>query len=168
MGFNAAQVGDGNVTNIVIKSRYALLDLKCNKLEIRLKAFLRKMIKVVLDEINRADGTDYQQSDVYFNFVREVMTNATDNAQIEKTDAERRQIEINTLLSLAAVIGDEKALKLICEVLDINFDEVKDNLPTDEEAETETVKAALNQVTPDEGSEIDEQKTEGSSNSSTE
>lgn len=169
MGFNAAQVGDGNVTNIVIKSRYALLDLKCNKLEIRLKAFLRKMIKVVLDEINRADGTDYQQSDVYFNFVREVMTNATDNAQIEKTDAERRQIEINTLLSLAATIGDEMVLKLVCEVLDVDFDEVKDNLPTDEEAETEIVKAALNQVTPEnEGGGAYEQEAEGSSGVSTE
>ena len=36
-GFNSAQIGDGNITNVVIKSRYALLDLKCNKLEIRLK-----------------------------------------------------------------------------------------------------------------------------------
>lgn len=169
MGFNAAQVGDGNVTNIVIKSRYALLDLKCNKLEIRLKAFLRKMIKVVLDEINKADGTDYQQSDVWFNFVREVMTNATDNAQIEKTDAERKQIEINIILSLVQVIGDEKVLKLICEVLDIDYDEVKDNLPPDEEAETDKVKNALDQVTPDdEGGEVDEQKAEGSSSGSTE
>lgn len=171
MGFNSSQIGDGNITNIVIKSRYALLDLKCNKLEIRLKAFLRKMIRVVLDETNKANGTDYQQSDVYFNFVREVMTNATDNAQIEKTDAERKQIEINIILSLAALIGNEKVLKLVCEVLDIDFDEVKDNLPTDEEAETEEAKAALGNVTPDDeegGEGIDEQETEGSSNGSTE
>ena len=31
MGFNAAQVGDGNITNVVIKSRYALLDIKVRK-----------------------------------------------------------------------------------------------------------------------------------------
>ena len=37
MGFNSSQVGDGNITNIVIRSRYALLDLKANKLESRLK-----------------------------------------------------------------------------------------------------------------------------------
>ncbi len=42
MGFNSAQLGDGNITNIVIKSRYALLDLESNKLEIRLKQFLRR------------------------------------------------------------------------------------------------------------------------------
>lgn len=156
MGFNSAQVGDGNVTNVVIKSRYALLDLKCNKLEIRLKSFLRKMIKVVLDEINKADGTDYGQSDVWFNFQREVMTNATDNSQIEKADAERRQIEINTLLSLAAAIGDKKALQLICEVLDIDFDEVKDNI-SDMEEETATAQSVLEAVVPDGGGEIGEQ-----------
>ena len=91
MGFNSAQIGDGNITNVVIKSRYALLDLKCNKLEIRLKQFLRKLIQIVLDEINKNNETDYQQKDVYFNFEREVMTNASDNAQIEKTDAEKQQ-----------------------------------------------------------------------------
>lgn len=42
MGFNSAQLGNGNITNIVIKSRYALLDLESNKLEIRLKQFLRR------------------------------------------------------------------------------------------------------------------------------
>ena len=70
MGFNSAQLGDGNITNIVIKSRYALLDLKCDKLEIRLKSFLRKMVKVALDEINKAQGTDYDQSDVQIKFDR--------------------------------------------------------------------------------------------------
>ena len=64
MGFNSNQVGDGNITNVVIKSRYALLDLKCNKLEIRLKQFLRKILKVVLQEINNERGTDYQNKDV--------------------------------------------------------------------------------------------------------
>lgn len=80
MGFDSAQLGDGNITNIVIKSRYALLDLKCDKLEIRLKSFLRKMVKVALDEINKAMGTDYDQSDVQIEFDREVMTNAADDA----------------------------------------------------------------------------------------
>ena len=53
MGFNSAQLGDGNITNVVIKSRYALLDLKCDKLEKNLKKFLREMIKVVIDDVNK-------------------------------------------------------------------------------------------------------------------
>lgn len=132
MGFNSAQVGDGNVTNVVIKSRYALLDLKCNKLEIRLKQFLRKILKVVLQEINNAEGSDYQQKDVYFRFDREVMTNAQDNAQIELTEAQTQQVKINTLLGLAGALDQETIVQSICEVLDIDYEEIKDKLPKDE------------------------------------
>lgn len=129
MGFNSAQMGDGNITNIVIKSRYALLDLKCNKLEIRLKQFLRKILKVVLQEINETNGSDYQQRDVYFRFEREVMTNAADNAQIKLTDAQRKQTEIGTLLSLENTFGDELVIQNICEVLDIDYEEIKGKIP---------------------------------------
>ena len=64
MGFNSAQVGDGNVTNVVIKSRYALLDLKCNKLQARLEEFLDNILEVVLKEINKNNKTDYDIDDV--------------------------------------------------------------------------------------------------------
>ncbi len=133
MGFNSAQLGDGNITNVVIKSRYALLDLKCNKLEIRLKQFMRKLLKVVLKEINDANGTDYQQKDVYFAFEREVMTNAADNAQIELTDAQKQQIQVNTWLDLASRLDNDTVMQNICEVLDIDFNEIKDKLPNPDE-----------------------------------
>ena len=79
MGFNSSQVGDGNITNVVIRSRYALLDLKANKLERRLKKLLKQLVKVVLDEINKMNKTDYKVSDVYFDFVREITTNESEN-----------------------------------------------------------------------------------------
>jgi len=130
MGFNSAQLGDGNITNIVIKSRYALLDLKCNKLEIRLKQFMRKLLKVVLAEINTEQGTDYQQKDVYFDFEREVMTNAADNAQIELTDAQKQQVQITTMLNLASYLDNETLMQNICDILDIEYNEIKDKLPS--------------------------------------
>lgn len=151
MGFNSAQLGDGNVTNVVIKSRYALLDLKCNKLEIRMKQFLKKIVKVVIAEINRLDGTDYQVSDVWFDFDREVMTNAQDNAQIELTDAQKQQTQINTLLSLQGVIDDETIIQTICEVLDIDYENIKDKLPEDTEADNQEAQSTLEGVVPDEG-----------------
>ena len=155
MGFNSAQLGDGNITNVVIKSRYALLDLKCNKLEIRLKRFLKQILKVVLQEINTVDGTDYRTKDVYFDFQREIMTNASDNAQIEKTDAEKQQVVVNTLLGLQGVLDDETIIQLICDVLDIDYEEIKDKLPDPEEAQTDLQDAqdTLDQVVPDEGGE---------------
>ena len=129
MGFNSAQLGDGNITNVVIKSRYALLDLKCNKLEIRLKEFLKKIIKVVLDEINAANGTDYQLKNVYIKFQREIITNAQDNAQIQLTDAQRQGQQINNILAAANMLDDETVIEAICNILDIDYEEIKDKLP---------------------------------------
>ena len=148
MGFNSAQMGDGNITNVVIKSRYALLDLKCNKLEIRLKQFLRKILKVVLQEINETNGSDYQQRDVYFRFEREVMTNAADNAQIKLTDAQRKQTEIGTLLSLETTFGDELVIQNICEVLDIDYEEIKSKIPETDPMDLES--KAIDEIQVDE------------------
>ena len=146
MGFNSAQIGDGNITNIVIKSRYALLDLKCNKLEIRIKQFLRKILKVVLQEINDENGTDFQNKDIYFCFKREVMTNAADNAQIELTDAQKQQTQINTLLSLESTLGNELVVQNICEVLDIDYEEIKSQLPDPEANSVTSAQTALNDI----------------------
>ena len=150
MGFNSAQLGDGNVTNVVIKSRYALLDMKANKLEIRLRQFLKKILKVVLDEINGNNGTDYKPKDVYFKFEREIITNASDNAVIEKTDAEKQQTLINTLLNLAGTLDNETIVQNICEVLDIDYEEIKSKLPKDEAAATGEATKALETVVTDE------------------
>lgn len=133
MGFNAAQHGDGNITNVVIKSRYALLDLKCNKLEIRLKQFMRKLLTIVLDEINEENGTDYQQKDVYFDFQRETITNEADNAQIALNEAQKRQTEINTLLNLQQHLGSEKMMELVAEQLDLDWEELKGQIPKPED-----------------------------------
>lgn len=149
MGFNAAEVGDGNITNVVIKSRYALLDLKCNKLEARVKQFLRKIVKVVLDEINKAEGTSYQSSDVYFRFEREVMTNAADNAQIALAEAQTKQMQVNTLLSLLSQAPSEQVWKDLCTVLDWDYDEVKDKLPENPAEDVQHALTAL-ENTPDE------------------
>ena len=147
-GLNTAGLKDTNATtNIAIKSAYSLLDLKCNKMEIRLKQFMRKLLKVVLAEINDMEGTDYQQKDVYFEFEREVPTNALENAQIELTEAQRKQTEITTLLNLANHIDDETRLQLICEQLDVDYDEIKDKVPKeDENADPFKVQSALDAV----------------------
>lgn len=146
MGFNSAQLGDGNVTNVVIRSRYALLDIKTNKLESRLREFLQKILKVVLKEINERDKTDYSLKDVYFDFEREIITNALDNATIEKTDAEKQQVEINTMLNLAGTLDQETIVQMICDILDINYEDIKAKLPVDEEANTANAIAELEKL----------------------
>ena len=131
MGFNSQKVGDGNITNVVIKSRYTLLDLKCNKLEMRLKQFMRKLVKVVLDEINVYGKSAYSMHDVVLDFSRETPTNELDNAQIDATKAGTRQTEINTLLMIAERLDNETLMKSICDILEIDYEEIKDRLPPD-------------------------------------
>lgn len=151
MGFNSAQLGDGNITNIVIKSRYALLDLKCNKLEIRLKAFLKNLVKIALTEINEEKGTDYQEKDVYFEFNREVMTNATDNATIDFTKAQTEQVKMTTLLNAAALLDEETVLKAICAILDVDYEEIKDRIPKQPQTDLNAASEQLAGVIPNDG-----------------
>ena len=159
MGLNTSGLKDTNATtNIAIKAAYSLLDLKCSKLEIRLKQFLRKLLKPVLDEINEHNKTDYQMKDVYFNFKREVMSNAQENAQIKLTEAQEQSVRINTLLNLAAQLDNETLMQNICEVLDIDYEEIKDRLPDLENAD-ESLLAAESAI---EGEDIsdEEQQTQ--------
>ena len=134
MGLNTAGLKDtAATTNIAIKAAYSLLDLKSSKFEIRLKQFLRKILKPVLAEINERNGTDYQMSHVYFRFNHEIMSNAQENAQITLTEAQKRQAEINTLLGLADRLDNETLMQLICEQLDIDYEEIKSKLPKPDE-----------------------------------
>ncbi len=143
MGLNTVGLKDTTATtNVAIKAAYSLLDLKCSKLEIRLKQFLRKIIKVVLEEINKKNDTNYQLKDIYFDFKHEIMSNAHENAEIGLTEAQKRQIEINTILSLANTFNDETILQLLCEQLDIDYEEIKEKIPEQEElgiAEAQTI-----------------------------
>lgn len=136
-------------TNLAIQSAYSLLELRAKKLENRLKPFLRKLVGVVLAEVNEEHGTDYQQKDVYFEFEREIPTNAQENAQIELVEAQRKQTEITTILNLAGTIDDETKLQLICEQLDLDFTEIKDKVPKPEENATAEAQAALGGIQPE-------------------
>ena len=128
MGFNASQTGDGNITNIVIKSRYTLLDLKCNKLEKYIRSFLKPILQIALDEINEMYDTNYTLKDVEICLDREIPTNEADNAAIDKTKAETKQIEVNIILDAATKLDDETIIKALCDVLDIDYEEIKDKI----------------------------------------
>lgn len=160
MGFNSSQVGDGNITNIVIKSRYALLDLKCDKMERRLRSFLQPIIEITLNEINQKYKTNYSLKDVVLDFTRKVMANNLDNAEVEKLDAETRQIEINTLLNAVGQLPEETIIKQICSILELDFDEVQTKFQENIEIKksinelSEEILNLSNLETEDEGGEI--------------
>ncbi len=156
MALNTAGLKDTTATtNLAIKAAYSLLDLRATKLEKRLKQFLRKIVNVVLDEINAANGTNYTQADVYFDFERELPTNAQETAQIDLIEAQRKQTEITTILNLANTIDDETKLQLICEQLELGYQDIKDKVPQSEDDPTAAAQAALSGVEPEENAAID-------------
>lgn len=153
MGFNSSQVGDGNITNVVIRSRYTLLDLKADKVEKQLRKMLRKIIRVVLDEINAEHGTAYQPGDVLIKFVRVIPTNETEDAENEYRKAQIKELQVNTVLNVAANIGDEAALEAICEVMDWDLDKIKAQIKEAQEETPEAAEDILQQVVTDDENE---------------
>ena len=152
MGLNTFGLKDTSATtNIAIKSAYTLLKMKADKMEKRLRKVLKQIIKIVLAEINQENGTDYQLSDVYFDFQREPIVNETENIQNAKIEAETRQIEVNTILNVAANVGDEQTLKAICDIMEWDFDELQSQVEKlKEEQNTADARAMLEGVVTDE------------------
>lgn len=164
MGLNTAGLKDtAATTNIAIKAAYSLLDMKCNKIKIRLKQFLKKLIKAVLEEINAENDTAYKLSDVYFDFTPQIMSNAQENAQVALTEAQEQQTRVTTILNLAAQLDDETIVKAICEVMDLDYEEIKDKLPKDDTYSLDEAQKQLNAAPTDEGGDgTNESGTEGS------
>lgn len=149
-GVNTEALKDTSATvSIAIKSAYANLDLKCDGLLPFLLQFMRKLLKLVLKEINDTQGSDYEQKDVYFDFSREIITNAQENAQIDLTKAQEQQTKITTLLNTASLLGQEMTAQLVCEALNLDYDDLKDKLPKAEEDPTAAALTALDKILPE-------------------
>ena len=147
-GVNTEALKDTSATtSIAIKSAYANLDLKCDGLQPFLQSFLRRLLRLVLKEVNNTNGTDYEQKDVYFDFEREIITNAQENAQIDLIKAQEQQTKITSILNTASMLGQELTAQLVCEALDLDYDDVKDKLPRPEE--DTTALTALYKLTPE-------------------
>lgn len=132
MAFDSTQIGDGNITNVVIKSRYALLDMKANKAEVRLRAMLKWINEMVVQDINRRYKTAFKSSDIEITITRETMVNENDIYINEKTQAETKLVLIQTILAVAPRLDDESILKLICEQFELDWEEVQQLLSEQE------------------------------------
>jgi len=154
-GFNTAGLKDTvATTNLAIKTAYEGINLKANKLLPRIKKLIKSILKPIIAEINEKNGTAYKVEDVLVDFILVTMTNEQENVLVEKTKAEIRQLETTTVLNIAANIGDEQTLKQICEIMDWNFEEVKNSLENAEKTDDiEAARLSLNNAVLDD--EID-------------
>lgn len=144
MGLNLSSLKDSSATtNIAIKAAYSLLELRCNKMIIQVKQFLRGILPFVINEINENEGTDYSVDEVYFDFTPEIMANQQENAQIALIEAQEQQARINTLMTLAERLDNMTLMQSICDILDIDYAEIEDRLPNPDEA-ADSIKNAAN------------------------
>jgi len=120
-------------TSVAIKSAYFQLDSRAVKVKISLRQFLRKLLKMVLPEINKALNKDYQQKDIYFVFEPVLPTNELEKAQIELAKAQTKQTNINTYLNIADRLDNETLMKNILEELELDYNEIKGKLPNPDE-----------------------------------
>ncbi len=125
MGFDSTQIGDGNITNVVIKSRYALLDMKANKAEVRLRAMLSWMNEMIVSDINRRFSKSFKASDIKVNITRETMVNENDIVERAKNEADAKKVIVESILLVAPRLDDESVLKLICEQFELDWEEVQ-------------------------------------------
>ena len=124
-GFNPNQLGDGNITNVVIRSRYTQLSLKCNEIEGKLRTLMKRLVVIVLGEINKELGTGYTLKDVEINFERNIVTNELDDAEIGLRQASEVKVRVDTYLSLIGVLGEQKVLEMVASELDIDVSDVE-------------------------------------------
>lgn len=123
LAFNSSQTGDGNITNIILKSRYTLLDMKSRKLIWNIKKFLRQLLGIVVDEINAREGTQYTADDVEIRIDPVVPTDEKEDAEIRKLDAETKREQVGTLLDAESAMDEDLLLKELCKVMAIDYTE---------------------------------------------
>ena len=148
MAVNTSGLKDtASTVSVAVKSAYADLDLKCEGFNKGFKKFLRKLLELVLKEINEADGTAYEQKDVWFNLERETITNEQENAQIKLTEAQEQQVRISTILSTATQFGNEQTMKMLCDAYDLDYEDLKDKFPNPEDdADPFKVQSAIDAI----------------------
>lgn len=142
LAFNSSQTGDGNITNIILKSRYTLLDMKAKKFIWSLKKFLGTLLEVVLEEINEACGTRYEKADVKISIEPVVPTDEKEDAEIRKIEAETAREKVGALMDAAELLGEDILLKELGGILELEEELVKQRI--EEQPDTELVKGALN------------------------
>lgn len=128
LAFDSSQNDGSNLTNVAIQSRYSLLNLKCNKIEPRVRSMIKWCLELILEDIERVHGKSFDINDIDIVLERNTIVNEKDMADTALIESQAKQTIINTLVTSAPYIGDETLLEQICTTLEIDFEEVKDKV----------------------------------------
>jgi len=134
MGFNPNQLGDGNITNVVIKSRFANLDLKASQFEQEVHDFIEKLIEFVNFYVEMSGlGQPVELEDVVFN--RSILVNESE--LLDSNSKQKGVISEETRLSNHPWVDNvEDEMERMEEEKEANLENIQDlNLGPQEEGE---------------------------------
>jgi SPP1 family phage portal protein len=77
-GVDPAQIGDGNITNVVIQARYAGLNMKCDSFLQELESGLTEFMWFVVEWINQQNRKTFNYEDIEFTFKIAEVINESD------------------------------------------------------------------------------------------
>lgn len=82
------------------------------------------------------------------------------DCHLDKYRAYIQQVRINTILNMATQIGDEQTLKALCDVMDWDFDELKEQLKNADSHTAQDARTALGVILPDDPDNPDDEPVE--------
>ena len=124
MAFDSSQSGDGNITNIVIESRYSLLNIKCNKAETRLRQLIDEMLELILQNIKELTGESFDSADVEVVIRRKAVMNDKELAEQEQNKALARMNRVNAIMNSGLVLDDSIVAELLAKEFELDTDKV--------------------------------------------
>ncbi|MFL2134929.1 phage portal protein [Ruoffia sp. FAM 24228] len=116
--------GDRALTNIGIKSRYSLLDIKANKTETRLRKVLNQMLELILENIKELTNQSFDVSEIEVVFNRSALTNEKELAEQENLQAQALLTRINAVMNTSLILDSQLLAELLAKELGLESDEV--------------------------------------------
>lgn len=124
MAFDSSQSGDGNITNIVIQSRYSLLNIKCNKTETRLRKLLDEMLELIVANIKELTSETFETSEVEVVITRKAVMNDKELAEQESLQANAKLNRVNAIMNSGLVLDDSTVAELLAKEFGLDTDSV--------------------------------------------
>lgn len=124
-GVDPNKLGDGNITNVVIKSRYANLDMKCNTTEKQLKLFYEKFINFINNYNSNNYDTTIECNKTLIINTSELITDCVSAIDLVVAKILSKQTLMKQIIWIADI---EKEKKLIEEESKIEQEDLKNDL----------------------------------------
>ena len=128
----ANQSGDRALTNIGIRSRYTLLDIKANKTETRLRKVLNQMLMLILENIKELTGYSFDITEIEVVFHRSAMTNELEVAEQKNLEAQALLTKINAIMNASMILDKQLLATILAEELGLDDETVMEFIKSED------------------------------------